>query len=206
MKALHSLIGAIALLVAATGLAGAQEEPQPEPTASRTRMRIHEPGTGREEGVTPRQQRVGGRNRLEGAGFGPAVLLRQRDFLNLSDEQVAQLEQLESAVREDQDEAREVFRARQDELREAWRADEPDADLIRQKTADLLEARQQLELTRVETAAKAKALLSDQQLGKVRGFQEGMRRGRAMSGDRGGRGMHRGSRSVHTRMRVNRRY
>jgi Spy/CpxP family protein refolding chaperone len=205
MKALHSLIGAIAVLVAAASLAGAQEDPQPEPTAPRTRMRIHEPGTGLEEGVTPRQLRAGGRGRFEEAGFGPAVLLRQRDFLNLSDEQVAQLEQLESAVREDQDEAREVFRARQDELRAAWRADEPDADLIRQKTADLLQARQQVELTRVETAAKAKALLSGEQLGKVRGFQEGMRRGGGMSGDRAGHGMHRGRRSAPPRSRANRR-
>lgn len=206
MKALHSLIGALAVLVVATGRAGAQEEPQPEPTAPRARMRIHEPGTGRREGVTPRQLRVGGLGRFEGSGFGPAVLLRQRDFLNLSDEQVAQLEQLESAVREEQDKAGEVFRARQGELREAWRADEPDADLIRQKTADLLQARQQVELMRVETAAKAKALLSDEQLGKVRGFQEGMRRGGGMSGDGGGRGMHRGSRSAPPRSRANRRY
>ncbi|KPK04301.1 MAG: hypothetical protein AMS20_08755 [Gemmatimonas sp. SG8_28] len=206
MKALHSLIGAIAVLATAAGLAGAQEEPQPEPTAPRARARIHEPGTGLKEGVTPRQLRAGGRGQFEGGGFGPAVLLRQRDFLNLSDEQVAQLEQLESAVRADQDEAREVFRERQDQLRAAWRADVPDPELIRQKTADLLQVRQQVELTRVETAAKAKALLSNEQLGKVRGFQEGMRRGGRMSGDRAGHGMHRGSRSAPARMRANRRY
>jgi Spy/CpxP family protein refolding chaperone len=157
-------------------------------------MRIHEPGTGLQQGVTPRHRQLGARGAFDGAGFAPGMLLRQRDFLDLTDEQVARLEQLESTVRREQDAAREVFRARQDELREAWRADDPDADLIRQKTADVLAARQQMELTRVEAAANAKALLSDEQLGKVRGFQEGVRRGAGMRGDRSVRGAQRGSR------------
>jgi Spy/CpxP family protein refolding chaperone len=205
MKALHSLIGAAAAVALAAGVVVAQE-PQPDSTAPRARMRIHEPGTGLQQGVTPRQRQLGQGGRFDGGGFAPGLLLRQREFLDLTDEQVAQLEQLESTVRAEQDKAREVYRARQGELREAWQADDPDSDLIRQKTAEAMEARHQMELTRIESAAKAKGLLTDAQLGKVRGFQEGMRRGSGMHGDRSAPGMQRGSRRSPDRMRAHRRY
>lgn len=203
MKTLHSLIGAAAGIALVAGAALAQEA-APDSTAPRARMRIHEPGTGLQRGVAPR--RSGARGRFEGAGFGPGMLLRQREFLDLSDEQVAQLEALESDVVAEQTKARDVFQARQEELRAAWQADTPDAELIRQKSAEVMNARQQMELTRIEATAKAKGLLNDAQLGKVRGFQEGVRRGAGMRGDRSAFGAQRGSRRSPDRMRPDRRY
>jgi hypothetical protein len=150
-------------------------------------MRQHVPGTGLQEGMVPQRRQIGARGRVAGFGFAsPGALLRQREFLGLSDEQVATLEQLDSELRAQQDQAREVLRARQDELREAWRSDEPDADLIKQKTAESMEARNRMELASLDAGAKARSSLSDEQLGKVRGLQEGMRRGAAMRGRRPG--------------------
>ncbi len=182
MKALHGIIGALAAAALAAGGTTAQE-PQPEPTAPRARMRVHTPGTGLQEGVTPQRRQGGALGRRAGRGFAsPGALLRQRGFLGLSDDQVAALEQLDAELRAQHDRARDVLRTRQEELREAWSSDDPDAELIRQKTTEAMEARNQIELARLDAGASARGVLNDEQLGKVRGFEEGMRRGTSMRG------------------------
>ena len=188
MKALHPLLGAVVAVTLAAGATTAQETP-PDSTAPRARMRVHAPGTGLREGVTPRHRRIGERGRMDGFGFAsPGALLRQRELLGLSDEQVASLEQLDSELRAQHEESAAALRTRQEELREAWRSDEVDADLIKRKTTEVMEARNQLELARLDAGARARGLLSNEQLGKVRGFQEGVRRGAAMRGNRTGEG------------------
>ena len=207
MKAFGRLIG----LVAATLVAGslAAQEPPAQTRPPQARMRIHEPGTGRQEGVTPQRARLGMRGGM-GAGVGaysPRGLLAQRDFLGLSDDQIAQLNTLETDFAEQRGKAQEEVRARQQELREAWNADDPDPQIVREKMKAAMDAQQGLELSRIDAGARARGILNPEQIGKVRGLAQGYRMGQGMRGGargyrgspgvrgpQGGRGMIRGYR------------
>lgn len=192
MNVLGRLI-AITVATLVAGSAAAQgPPPQTQPPPPQARQRIHPPGTGLQEGMTPQRLQLGWRGGMGPGlgGFAPGALLARKEFLSLSDSQVEELQALETQMAGQHDEALAAIRARQQELRDAWNADDPDPMVVRAKIKAAMDAQQTFELARLDAGAKAKAILDAEQLGKVRGFAEGYRMGR---GGRGGTGGFRGS-------------
>jgi len=202
MKALRMIAGAAALLTLGAAALPAQDSLPPR--RPQARMRMHAPGTGLQPGVTPMQRRLGVGRSAAGVGQGlgglccaPRNLLGQRDFLGLTDEQVDQLETLDQGMQAARDKAMEDVRARQEELQTLWQADRPDASAIRRSFEAVMKAEQEAQLTAVEATARAKGMLTAEQLGKVQGLAQGRLRGaRGPMGMRGGRAMPGGGRAM----------
>jgi Spy/CpxP family protein refolding chaperone len=206
----YMLLGALMVALAGAGSLAAQETPV-QPERPQARMRLHAPGTGLQPGVTPMwRQRGAERGRMGHAGFAdraftPRALIYRREFLGLSDQQVAELERLDAAVQATRDKALTEAKTHQEALAEAWKADKPDANAVRNHAQAAMRAHQEVQLEVLNAAARAKATLTAEQLGKVRGLQEGQR---ARLGARGrvgmGRGMRAAPRAPRPRQRIRR--
>jgi Spy/CpxP family protein refolding chaperone len=200
------LLSMIALAgVLGAGVATAQEE-QPQ-QAQRARMRIHEPGTGLQEGVTPMRRRMGRAGWEQGRGGpGPEAVLRQRELLDLTDAQVAELERMQAAQTAARTARREAMQSQREEFRALMAQDDPDPAAIRAATQARLDLQEQAVLGQLDAATAARALLTDEQRTKLRGFEEGFRQGmrgsRAMRGHQGPRGFDRGGRRGGERTRA----
>ncbi len=144
-----------------------------------------------------------------GAGYGlglglgqgqccaPGGLIAQRSFLGLTDDQVTQLEGLNTELTQAQQEAMGQVQIHQQELDNLWSADQPDANAIRQRTQQLLQAQQDAQLAAVDATARSRAILSAEQQGKIQGFAQGQRMGlRQGAGMRGSRNMPQGRMGV----------
>lgn len=108
---------------------------------------------------------------LPGLGrLGPAALVRFRQQLELTDEQVSRLEALEQPLREAHEQARQTIQEHQRQLREAWQADEPDGAAIRSHMQAIMQAEQQAQLAAVDAALGARAVLTDEQRGRLQGW------------------------------------
>jgi Spy/CpxP family protein refolding chaperone len=192
MKGLTRLIGAA---LAATVLAGAvaAQDPPPQASTPQARQRLHAPGTGLQEGVIPQRQRIGARGWMGAGGgmYAPRALLAQKDLLGLSEDQVAQLQKLETQFAEQHQNSGEELRTLRQELRDTWSAEDPDLSVVRTKMKAVMDAEQALQLSRIDAEAKAKGLLNQEQLGEVRSFAQGYRVG-ARRGAGAMRGMGRG--------------
>jgi len=116
--------------------------------------------------------------------FGPQRLLNFQQRLELTDEQVTQLEALAKATRDAHDKAAADAKPHEEKLAELWKADQPDAGAIQSEMRALAQARQAAGLAAAANTAKAKGLLTDEQRGRVEGWVEGRRMG--------GRGFNRG--------------
>ena len=203
MKALTGFIGAA---LAATAIAGssAAQEPPTQPNPPQIRQRLHAPGTGLPEGVIPQRQRIGGRGWMGAGGgmYAPRHLLAQKESLGLTDDQVAQLEELDTQFSEQRNKAAEELGTLRADLRNAWNSEDPDLAAVRDKTKAVLDAEEALQLSRIDAEARAKTVLNQEQIGKARSFVQGYqmgvgaRRGGMQGrmapggrGQRGGRGM-----------------
>jgi len=162
-------------------------------------MRIHTPGTGMQEGAMPMQLRQGAGMQMPmrgggmASGFAPGRLLAQKQFLGLNETQVAELERLDEGMRTAHEKAMEDVKARQEELQTLWQADRPDPSAIRRSFEAVMRAEQEAQLTAVEATARAKGVLTAEQLGKMQGLAQGRLMGaRGALGMRGGRMMPRG--------------
>jgi Spy/CpxP family protein refolding chaperone len=133
--------------------------------------------------------RAGGPMRMgrQGLAFRPQLLIQRREALDLSEEQVSQLEALAAETRSNREALPATIREHADALREAWRAETTDVGAIERHTRAILEARQQAALADVAATARARELLTAEQRGRMEGWIEGRlgRTGRA--------GMRRGS-------------
>jgi Spy/CpxP family protein refolding chaperone len=116
------------------------------------------------------------------------MLIARKDLLGLSDEQVSQIGQLSADAQAAQEQAMEAVKQIQEQLQEAWAADQPDVAAVRRYAQAGMEARQTARLAMIEGAARAKALLTPEQQGKLEGFVEGRRMGMRQGGMRGQRG------------------
>jgi Spy/CpxP family protein refolding chaperone len=180
---------ASAALIAAVGVGGLAAQ-QPEPAPQRPmRMRIHMPDSARANAMqgTPRMQGMMGQRGMVGqegraAPYTPGMLLRFKGFLDLTDDQVSQLEDLEQGVQTAHQNAQSTIQEQRTALREAWQADKPDVNAIRQHVEALSQAREQVQLQTVTAAAQAKGLLTAEQQGKLSGWMEGRRAGSRMRG------------------------
>ncbi|UCF40985.1 MAG: Spy/CpxP family protein refolding chaperone [Gemmatimonadota bacterium] len=187
MRAVTRVLPGVA--VAAVLLIGVlpAQEPEAAPDTRPRRMRLHEPGTGLQGGPAMRQRIGMAAGELAGVrAFSPQALIQRKDFLGLTEEQVARLEQLGEELQGVHDQAVEEARSSHEALREAWQADQPDAEAVRRYARQAMEAHQAAQLAMVGSAAQAKALLSPEQQGKMQGWMEGRRQGGQMRGSRPG--------------------
>ncbi len=196
MKTISAIAGAALLAVVTAGALPAQDAPPP-PEQRPRQLRIHEPGTGLQGGPAMHRQtgRMGARRgEMGGMGaYSPQMLIARKDLLGLSDEQVSQIGQLSADAQAAQEQAMEAVKQIQEQLQEAWAADQPDVAAVRRYAQAGMEARQTARLAMIEGAARAKALLTPEQQGKLEGFVEGRRMGMRQGGMRGQRGQMRGN-------------
>lgn len=129
----------------------------------------------RMQGRAPRMGQDAPRGPGPGMLFAPGTLLRHGERLNLSEQQVSQLDALAAETRSAAAKADSVARVHEHRLQELWKADKPDANAIRRETEALMQARHAAGLTAMTNAAKAKALLNAEQLGRMEGWAEGRR-------------------------------
>lgn len=163
MRKISAFLLASAMLVPAVIVA---QGPPAGPPAGRG-MRLHAPGNGMGPiGPGPR----------EGV-FGPQRLLNFRQRLELTDDQVTQLEALAKATRDAHDKAGTDSKPHEEKLAELWKADQPDAGAIQSEMRALMQAHQAAGLAAAANTAKAKGLLTDEQRGRVEGWVEGRRMG-----------------------------
>lgn len=123
---------------------------------------------------------------LRGGMFTPQWLLNQRQRLELTEEQITQIEALASEVRKAHDEAAAAARPHEDKLHELWEADRPDVQAIQTEMQALMAARHSAALATASATARAKGLLTDEQRGRVEGWAAGWHMGRGFN--RGGLG------------------
>jgi Spy/CpxP family protein refolding chaperone len=204
MKATLGILATVTLLVVGASTLSAQDSlPAQRPQA---RMRMHAPGTGMQPGMTPMQMRQGAAMQMQGSmggrgvasGFAPGRLLAQKEFLGLTDAQVAEFERLDEGMRSAHDKAMKDVEARQQELQDLWQADKPDVNAIRRSFEALMKLHQDAQLSAIEATARAKGALTAEQLGKAQGLAQGRLMGaRGSMGMRGGRTMQRGGRAMH---------
>jgi Spy/CpxP family protein refolding chaperone len=109
----------------------------------------------------------------QGMAFNPQLLIQRREALDLSDEQVTQLEALAAETRSTREALPATIREHADALREAWRAETTDVGAIERHTRAILDAQQQAAMAAVTATARARELLSAEQRGRMEGWVEG---------------------------------
>jgi Spy/CpxP family protein refolding chaperone len=107
--------------------------------------------------------------------YSPDRLVNRREALKLTPEQVSRLETLAQEARKAREQADTVARGRAEELRTLWEAPAPDVGAIERAHQALASARQTAALAEVRAAAQAKAVLTDEQRGRVAGWRDGAR-------------------------------
>jgi len=147
--------------------AAAQETPTPTPQPQRP-MRLHAP----ERGPQAARQRAGDPVRA----YLPERLVALRERLSLTPDQVSKLEALAQENRKVRDAGAEAARAQEARLRDLWAADTPDVKAIQEASRTVMRARQDAQLAAVGSAAQAKAILTPEQRGWMRGWAAGANR------------------------------
>jgi Spy/CpxP family protein refolding chaperone len=107
--------------------------------------------------------------------FQPSRLIDRREMLGLTPDQVARLEALAQEVRQARERADTTARAQHQRLRELWNAPTPDPAQIRSAAQAAMQTRQAAALAALEAAAKARAVLTPEQRGRVAGWADGAR-------------------------------
>lgn len=169
MRPLHAL--ALAALVVPATLVG-QVPPQGPPMTPRAnapmQMQQHPGARG--------PQAFGGMEFGAGA-FAPRALLNRRERLALTDEQAKQLEALATEMQQARDEAATERSAHREKMRALWTADKIDVAALQTEARAGMQAAQGVELQAITDIAKAKALLTPEQRGRVEGWADAQRIG-----------------------------
>jgi Spy/CpxP family protein refolding chaperone len=126
--------------------------------------------------------------------FAPRFLLNRRTQLALTDDQAKQLEALASEMEQARDKAATEGQAHRDKMRTLWTAEKTDVNALQAEARAGMQARQAVELQAITNIAKARALLTPEQRGRVQGWLDARRWGvrrynRGRDGPMGGRGM-----------------
>jgi Spy/CpxP family protein refolding chaperone len=146
-------------------------------------------------------QGMGRMGAFQGVGFGmmafaPRALVARRARLELTDDQVKQLETLASDMEQARDKTMTEVRSHRDKLRELWDASQIDVNAVQSEARALMQVQQAAHLQELTDVAKAKSLLTAEQRGRVEGWAEARRWSRRGPGFRPGAGfMGRGSQS-----------
>jgi Spy/CpxP family protein refolding chaperone len=163
-----------ALLVPAMLLG--QAPPQGPPMGARRNapMGMQQPG--------PRGRQGFRRMEFGAAAFAPRALLNHREQLALTDDQAKQLEALATDMQQARDKAMTERQAHRDRMRALWTADKIDVSALQAEARAGMQAAQTLELQALTNVAKAKALLTAEQRGRVEGWADAHRWGMRRSG------------------------
>lgn len=102
--------------------------------------------------------------------YAPPHLLERREALGLSAEQVTRLEALAQEIKAVHEKAEADARPHHEQLMAAWQADQPDAAAVRRHAQALMRVHHDAHLKTLESAVKAKALLTAEQRGRVAGW------------------------------------
>lgn len=135
------------------------------------------PGRGQQPGM------MGGMGMMEGMGmlgmmgpmaelasFAPARILEHRGPLELTGEQVTALTTLQEETKEATEDAHAPAHAAMEALQQELQGDAPDLDRVRQLFTAHQTAMGNVQLLRLEAALKAKALLTPEQRGIIKGL------------------------------------
>jgi Spy/CpxP family protein refolding chaperone len=107
--------------------------------------------------------------------FAPQMLLNRRTRLELTDDQVKQLEALSTEVKQAHEKAQADAKPHQEKLAELWTADQPDAGALQAEMRALMETHETAALSATAAAARAKGLLTAEQRGRVEGWGDARR-------------------------------
>jgi len=149
----------------AAGVVTAQEPPRESPQGPPGRM-VHRMGPAPE---------MAGAMLVGARAFQPAHLIERRELLTLTPEQVSRLESLSQEAARARAQADSVSRIQTAQLQELWKAATPDVAQLRSRAQAAMQAHQAAALASLEAAAKAKAVLTAEQRGRVAGWTDGAR-------------------------------
>jgi Spy/CpxP family protein refolding chaperone len=107
--------------------------------------------------------------------YAPERLVDRRDVLDLTPEQVARLEPLAQEARAAREQADTTARTHEQQLRSLWEADAPDVRAIETHLQAAHAARLGGQLAAARAAARAKAILTPEQRGRVAGWRDSAR-------------------------------
>ncbi len=134
-------------------------------------------------------------NRGGRMAFGPGLLLRRSEALELNESQIAELTGLRDGLEAAGREANTGRADHRDRMYELLSADTPNLNEIREEFARTHATMSQFQWAQIEAGVNAKNLLTDEQRGIVQGWGQGrggsgqMRGGNRANGRRGGAGM-----------------
>jgi len=180
MSIVHTAASLLALTVASVVVAQEPPRPPAQPDQPMPEMMRR---MGPPMGMAP-----------EARMFQPSLLVNRRQVLNLTPEQVSRLEALAQDAEKARLQGDSTARGQAEQIRELWKAPAPDVGQIRSRAQAAMQAHQGAALAGLEAAARAKAVLTAEQRGRVEGWadrprmERQMRMRRPMDG-RGGRGM-----------------
>jgi hypothetical protein len=147
-----------------------------QPAKPDTGMRHHMMGQGMGQGMMPQmmqmQEMMG--PMMRGMAFAPNHLLMRKDALGLSAQQVARLTALRDAAKAAHDAAHADAKTHMDALAQAMQAGAPDTGAVKLHFQAAQAAMGKAHLTMLTAAARAKALLTDEQRGRVNGWVDAM--------------------------------
>lgn len=141
----------------------AQQPPGDSGATRPMRQRVHQ--------VVP--MRMGGPDAGDhGRAYAPQRLIDRRDALGLTPEQVGRLEALAQEAAQARDAAASARETRRAQLDELWKADQPDAQALAGHMRAVMASQQEAQLAAVTAAARAKAVLTAEQRGRVAGWAD----------------------------------
>ena len=111
---------------------------------------------------------------MRGMAFAPDHLLMRKDALGLTAQQVTRLTALRDAAKTAHDAAEADGKAHMGALAQAMQASAPDTGAVRLHFQGAHAAMGKAHLTMLTAAAQAKALLTDEQRGRVNGWVDAM--------------------------------
>ena len=111
---------------------------------------------------------------MRGMAFAPGHLLMRKDALGLTAQQVTRLTALRDAAKTAHDAAEADGKAHMGALAQAMQASAPDTGAVRLHFQGAHAAMGKAHLTMLTAAAQAKALLTDEQRGRVNGWVDAM--------------------------------
>jgi Spy/CpxP family protein refolding chaperone len=119
---------------------------------------------------------------MRAMAFAPDHLLMRKDDLHLSAQQVARLTAIRDAAKTAHEAAQAEAKAHMGALGQAMQANAPDTSSVRVHFQAAHAAMGQAHLTMLTAAAQAKAVLTDEQRGRVNGWADAMERDRMHMG------------------------
>ena len=111
---------------------------------------------------------------MRGMAFAPDHLLMRKDALGLTAQQVTRLTALRDAAKTAHDAAQADAKTHMDALAQAMQASAPDTGALRLHFQGAHAAMGKAHFTMLTAAAQAKALLTDEQRGRVNGWVDAM--------------------------------